>query len=76
LIGLGLVLIHPSVPRRDRKRDIRAILCDPLYRNAVKQLNIKSMPAHWKLFFLFAKWNWTGGVYALLQAIKYLKRRM
>ena len=76
LIGMGLVLIHPAVPRRERKRDIFTVLHDPLYHDAVKQLNTKSMPPHWKLFFLFAKWNWTGGVYALLRAINYLKRRM
>ena len=76
LIGLGLVLIHPSMRLRESLRAIRKTMSDPLYRDAVKQLNTKPMPPHWKLFFLFAKWNWTGGVYALLRAINYLKRRM
>jgi glycosyltransferase EpsH len=76
LIGLGLVMTHSSVSRREGRRGVRDIMRDPVYRSAVKQLRIKAMPIHWKLFFLFAKWNCTGGVCLLLRAIHYLKGRV
>ena len=75
LVGMGLMMIR-SISRRESRKGIRNIMHDPVYRDAVKQLRIKSMPIHWKLFYLFAKWNCIGGVCLLLRAIQYLKGRV
>lgn len=55
LIGLGLNEINASESLIKKSKSIKAILQRPLYREALKQLNIQLCPIHWKLFFTLCK---------------------
>lgn len=56
-------------------RGLRGILRDEEYRSALHSLDISPMPIHWKCYFLCARWGWTWGLYALLNAIQNLRGR-
>lgn len=66
LIGLGLRTMKSNLPKREQVRELQQILSSERYRMAFSQLTLEYFPIHWKLFFLFAKWNFTAGIFVLL----------
>ncbi len=72
IIGLGLnvLLADKTVNKR---REIKKILSTPEYRMAVRTLELRYFPIHWKVFFAFAKYNFATGVYSMLWCIQKLK---
>lgn len=69
IIGLGLNIM--SAGRNINKiNEIKNIISSPRYRQAYKQLTLRYFPLHWKVFFAFAKYNCSIGVYLMLLAIK------
>lgn len=71
IIGLGLNEMQNPKGFRDRIKNLKQILSDPLYDKAYKQLQLKYFPLHWKLFFVFAKYKVVLGVYLMLVGINY-----
>lgn len=55
VIGLGLNEINAPKSFAQKSKSLRVILQKPLYREALKQLNIHACPIHWKLFFTLCK---------------------
>lgn len=49
--------------------NLKNILNDEEYRNAISYLNFRYFPLHWKLFFRCAKIRFVSGVYVLLKMI-------
>ena len=67
IIGDGLYeLLAPTSPKEIKKK-LKDILCSETYSKALKQLSVKEMPLHWKVFFICAKMKFTDGVYMLLR---------
>jgi len=75
IIGLGLNEMQNFKGYRDRIKNLKQILSDPLYHKAYKQLKLNYFPVHWKLFFAFAKYKFVVGVYLMLLGINYFVNR-
>jgi glycosyltransferase EpsH len=69
LIGVGMRCVLSPLSGRAKRRAISAILRDPVYGDAVRSLNRKPMPLHWRGFFLLAKMRCAAGVYGLLRCM-------
>ena len=73
IVGLGINEIESSSASGIKIRRIRQLLRKPHYRAALKELDIRYMPIHWKVFFLCAKLHCAPGVYLLLLAIQKIR---
>lgn len=71
IIGLGLNIVNAD-KKINKVKKIKKIISSPRYRQAYKQLTLRYFPLHWKVFFVFAKYNCSIGVYLMLLAIKKL----
>ena len=71
IIGLGLNIAKSNVKHKFEK--IKHIISSNRYRQAVKNLELKYFPAHWKIFFLLAKLNFAFGLFLMLKCIIKLK---
>ncbi len=49
--------------------NLNEILHDEQYEEAIKNIELKYFPLHWKLFFMCAKAKFTFGIYVLLKII-------
>lgn len=70
MIGLGLTEMLNPDGHTARIRNIRKFLSTPRYKNAYKKLDMRYLPAHWKLFFTLCKRKMAVSVYILLIAMK------
>ena len=70
ILGLGLNLMGSPMKQRQKIAEIKGLLSRPVYRNAVRDLNLKYFPVHWKMFYGCAKWNCASGIFVLLFAIR------
>lgn len=66
---LALCLVERVNNKNIVYKNIKKILHDEKYIEAINQLEFKYFPIHWKLFFKCAKMKFTFGVYALLKMI-------
>lgn len=70
ILGLGLNECNASTtPAKEKKKRLKAILSNPLYKDAYKQLKFNYFPIHWKLFYFCAKHNYVTGLYYLSTCI-------
>lgn len=70
LISLGLNEINNPKGLFYQIENVKLILNDSLYKNSLKNLEIKYMPLHWKIFFLSAKYNFSAILVLLLNLIR------
>ncbi len=70
MIGLGLTEMLNHDGHTARIKNIRKFLSTPRYKNAYKKLDMRYLPAHWKLFFTLCKRKMAVSVYILLIAMK------
>lgn len=73
IIGLGLNEINSNKRPAEIIIKIKKIISSTLYKEAYKSLKLNYLPLHWKVFFLFAKFNSAIGLYLLLIIIKKMK---
>ena len=76
MIGLGLNEINASESIIQKSKSIKAILQRPLYREALKQLNVSACPIYWKLFFTLCKTESSFLLTILLLVINQLRSRV
>jgi glycosyltransferase involved in cell wall biosynthesis len=74
IIGLGLNSISSDKNLWEKFNEIRSILKNERYVQAISRLNVAHMPIHWKLFFLSAKYRVYPSVFLFLYAINFLRR--
>lgn len=72
-IALGLNEMECDGSAVNKIKKIRTLLAKPQYQEALKDLDIARLPIHWKVFFLFARINWTVGIYGLLRIIQKIR---
>ena len=70
LLGYGLNIVNSKEIGYSKIKNIKKIINSAKYKQAYKQLEIKYMPIHWKVFYNCAKFNFASGVYVLLICIK------
>lgn len=73
IVGLGINLTCSAKTGREKRKELKSMLCSARYKTAYKQLTLKYFPIHWKLFFFFAKHNIAWGVYMLLLGIQKMR---
>lgn len=75
LIGLGVNIMAADWSSARKRRELREIISQPAYRQAICKLDIALMPIHWKVFFLCARSGCVWGVYLLLCIIQKIRGR-
>lgn len=75
IIGLGLNVVIAPHSNLLKRKNLKIILNDSLYIKAFKNLEMKFLPLHWKLFFLLAKYRNARGLLLFLQIINKLINR-
>ena len=70
VVGLGLNVMNAPVSILKKVEMIKKIISGQRYRDAIRTLELKYFPIHWKVFYLCAKWRNAYGVYALLWIIQ------
>ena len=58
-----------KIKRKEKIKNLRAVINSPRYKNAYSALEIKYFPIHWKVFFTFCKHGNADGVYILIKII-------
>ncbi len=76
IIGLGFNALSSDKDMKAKYTEIRNIMKQPRFRNAVKMLEIKHMPIHWKVFFSCAKRNFVPSVFLLLLIAKKMREKI
>lgn len=75
-LGIGLNCVGDDASFREKCKRIYELLTEKQRKMALKQLALRGMPIHWKLFYFCAKKHWAIPVVCLLNAIKVLKRKI
>ena len=76
IVGLGLNTMVSKENYLTKRYEIKKLLADDLYINAVKKMEIKMLPFAWKVLIISCKWKLPSIVYLCLFAIKILKSRV
>lgn len=77
IMQLGLAISSDQSMRFGEKvKELNRILNMEHYKSAIKELQISSMPIHWKLFFVFVKWRFGTGLLLLLGAMNRLRSKI
>lgn len=79
-IALGVIALVLNVVASDKsmnkkKKEISVILSTDRYQKSFRQLDTKPMPLNWKLFFWFAKLDFSIGVLLLGYVMQFLRGR-
>ena len=56
-------------------RGLKRLVHDEEYHDALCSLDLRTMPIHWKLYFLCAQMGWVWGLYILLLVIQKIRGR-
>lgn len=70
IIGIGLNILKNPRGVLERKKELRGVIRDKRYVTALRKLQTRHMPLHWKVFFLMAKTGCVSGLYPLLCVIR------
>lgn len=74
-IGLGFNAIHAKSGFMSKYRELKAVLYDKRYINAVKCIEIKMMPIHWRFFFYCCRYKMVLAYYIMSCAIRFLRSK-
>ncbi|WP_140487676.1 glycosyltransferase family 2 protein [Flavobacterium sp. GSA192] len=70
IIGLGLNELYANKSLYAKYVNLKKILSNKRYQDAVKDLKLNYFPIHWKLFFFFAKYRMPLPLLFMLMGIK------
>lgn len=73
VIPLGLNILRSGESMRFEIGKLKEIVLSPVYRDAVKTLELRYFPIHWKVFFFYAKYRMCRCLLLMLLCIKKLK---
>lgn len=73
VLGLGLNQTHSSDSIFSGGHHLKRMLTESPYNDALRKLNVSSMPMSWRIFFLLAKWKLYTLLFAMLKLIEYLR---
>lgn len=68
ILGQGLNLMAGDY--KNKRKRISQMLSNSRYRKAYRKFELKYFPIHWKVFYGFAKYNISFGVYIMLICIR------
>lgn len=73
IIPLGINVVSSKEKVMTQIAEIKQIMTDDIYIDAIRTLNMSYFPIHWKIFFSFAKNRSSLGVYLLLIGIQKIR---
>ena len=73
LIPLGINEISQKGSVKNKIVGIKRVICSKGYKSAIKTLDIKFMPFHWKIFFMAAKVKNAFAVFVLLSIMQRIR---
>lgn len=73
MIGLGINEVTASHDILEKRRRIKLILNDPLYKKAFHELDYACCPIKWKLFFLMCKKQYAFPLSVMLEIIIHIR---
>lgn len=76
IVGVGLNEILAPTGFRKKYKEVKKLLNDPRFKDAIKTFDIHLMPIHWKVLFFCSRHRITIVVYCLLSMIKFLKSKI
>lgn len=74
-MGLGFNAIHADTGFVQKYKELKGILCDKRYHEAIKGMEIGLMPLHWKVFYFVCRHKLVLSYYVLSCAIRYLRSK-
>ena len=74
-MGLGLNAISAKTNFWSKYKELKAVLNDNRYHDAIKGLEISLMPLYWKAFYVVCRYKMVMIYFSLLCAIRYLKSK-
>ena len=74
-MGLGFNAIHAKTNFRSKYKELKAVLYDKRYHEAVKGIELRLMPLHWKIFYSACRYKMVLMYYFLSCAIRYLRSK-
>ena len=75
IVGLGLNVMNAPVSAVKKIAMLREVLSGQRYCQAIRALELRYFPVHWKVFYLCAKWKSAVGIYVLLRVIQKIIRQ-
>lgn len=75
IIPLGINEMENPAGAAGAIRGLRALIRDPGYRSALRSLELRCLPLHWKVYFSCARMGWGRGLYLLLCVIQRIRGR-
>lgn len=75
-LAIGLNYIVDKASFFEKRKRIQYLLTEEQRQTALKQLTLKKMPVHWKLFYFCAKKRWAIPVLCLLNVIQVLRGKI
>lgn len=76
VLGLGINCLQSRDPFLKKHENLKRIITTPRRRAALRQLPLKHMPLHWKLFYFSARHRLTLLLYLLLTVITHLRGKV
>lgn len=73
IIGLGLNTLKANINHIKKVKLLKEVVSSKQYRKAIKGLEIKYLPLHWKFFFRCAQHNMVICIYLVLLSINKLR---
>lgn len=73
IVGLGLNIVSSKLTVFERLKEINKILKKDIYVKAIKQLKLKYLPIHWKIFFICAKLKFIIALYIMLYIMERIR---
>lgn len=73
IIPLGINVVSSEEKTMSQITEIKQIITDNMYVDAIRSLNMRYFPIHWKLFFGLAKNRNALGIYLLLLGIQKIR---
>lgn len=74
-MGLGLNAIHAKTGFSSKYKELKAVLYDKRYHEAVKGIELHLMPLHWRVFYGACRYKLVLAYYFLSWTIRYLKSK-
>ena len=75
LFGLGLNILFSYFPWRKNYQMLDDIICSDWYSAAIKKLDTKNMPIHWRTFYTASRHHQTWAIFLMLQVINRIINR-
>lgn len=69
-LEISLNALKSDKPKKEQYREIKEIRKSPVHRAAYRMLELRSLPAAWKMYYFYAKHGFTRRLYSMTKTIR------